>query len=95
MPEGCETNAHIFYVRLASEELRDQVQRQMRARRIQTSFHFVPLHSAPQGRRLGYRSGELPVTERAAATLLRLPLYAELSEADVERVLAGLNEILA
>jgi dTDP-4-amino-4,6-dideoxygalactose transaminase len=46
----------------------------------------VPLHSAPQGRRLG-ADYELPVTERVAATLLRLPLHARLADPDVDRVI--------
>jgi dTDP-4-amino-4,6-dideoxygalactose transaminase len=50
------------------------------------AFHYVPLHSAPHGRRLG-AAQDLPVTERVAARLLRLPLHPGLGPEDVERVI--------
>ena len=55
------------------------------------TFHYVPLHSAPQGRALGAGSRELPVTDRVARTLLRLPLHPGLSESDVARVIEAVH----
>jgi len=57
------------------------------------SFHYVPLHSSPYGRSLG-PTGELPVTDRVARTLVRLPLHPRLSEGDVDRVVAALKQAL-
>jgi dTDP-4-amino-4,6-dideoxygalactose transaminase len=51
----------------------------------------VPLHSAPHGRKIGAEQ-ELPVTDRVAATLLRLPLHPRLSDADVERVIEAVRQ---
>jgi dTDP-4-amino-4,6-dideoxygalactose transaminase len=53
------------------------------------SFHYVPLHSSPHGRVLGQGDVPLPVTERVAARLLRLPLHPRLDEQEVERVVAA------
>ena len=53
------------------------------------TFHYVPLHSSPLRRAPGRGSRELPVTERVASTLLRLPLHPLLADDDVERVIDG------
>jgi dTDP-4-amino-4,6-dideoxygalactose transaminase len=63
----------------------------LRANGIQAAFHYVPLHSAPHGRRLG-EPPALPVTDRVASTLLRLPLHPLMSEQDVERVIEAVHE---
>jgi dTDP-4-amino-4,6-dideoxygalactose transaminase len=43
---------------------------------IHAVFHYVPLHSSPVGHGLGYRNGDLPVTEEISGRLLRLPVFA-------------------
>ena len=86
-------NDHLFYVLLPDEETRDRGLAGLRARGVMASFHYVPLHSSPYGRSLG-TTGELPVTDRVARTLVRLPIHPRLSEADVDRVVAALKEAL-
>jgi dTDP-4-amino-4,6-dideoxygalactose transaminase len=59
----------------------------MRARGVGTVFHYIPLHSAPAGRRYGRTHGEvLPVTDSVSDSLVRLPLWPELGQ-DVDRVI--------
>jgi dTDP-4-amino-4,6-dideoxygalactose transaminase len=59
----------------------------MRARGIEASSHFVPLHlSSYAQRELGGRAGQCPVTEQAADRLLRLPLYPGLTSDDQRSV---------
>jgi dTDP-4-amino-4,6-dideoxygalactose transaminase len=86
-------NDHLFYVLLPDEETRDRCLAGLRARGVMASFHYVPLHSSPHGRSLGM-TGELPVTDRVARTLVRLPLHPRLSEGDVDRVVAALKQAL-
>jgi dTDP-4-amino-4,6-dideoxygalactose transaminase len=81
-----EPNHHLFYLLFPDETARDACLGALRARGVMASFHYVPLHSAPHGRRLGAADLSLPVTDRVASGLLRLPLHPLLSEADVERV---------
>jgi dTDP-4-amino-4,6-dideoxygalactose transaminase len=57
-------------------------------------FHFVPLHSSPAGKRLGRSPGPLPVTDQASDRLLRLPLWFGMGEADVERVVGAVAEVV-
>ena len=82
------SNHHIFYVLLPSPEIRDRVLGRLRDDGIQAAFHFVPLHSAPFGRRLG--EVVLPVTDRVAATLVRLPLHPLLTAEEVDRAASAL-----
>jgi len=86
-------NDHLFYVLLPDEETRNRCLAGLRARGVMAAFHYVPLHSSPYGRRLG-TTGELPVTDRVARTLVRLPLHPRLSGEDVDRVVAALKQAL-
>jgi dTDP-4-amino-4,6-dideoxygalactose transaminase len=58
------------------------------------TFHYVPLHSAPHGRSLGWSDAALPVTDRVAGGLVRLPLHPLLEDAEVERVVAAVRSSL-
>jgi len=89
--EERETNHHIFFLLYPEPRQRDAALRSLRARGIQATFHYVPLHSSPHARRLGL-AAELPVTDRVAATLLRLPLHPLLTPAEVDRVVAAVRE---
>ncbi|MFA7239949.1 MAG: dTDP-4-amino-4,6-dideoxygalactose transaminase [Sulfuricellaceae bacterium] len=82
-------NGHMFYLLLASLEERSRLIEHLKSREILTVFHYVPLHSSPAGMRLGRVSGNLTVTDSVANRLLRLPLYYEMEEADVNRVVEG------
>ena len=86
-------NDHLFYVLLPDEETRERCLSGLHERGVMAAFHYVPLHSSPYGRRLG-AAGELPVTDRVARTLVRLPLHPRLSEEDVDRVVGALKETL-
>jgi dTDP-4-amino-4,6-dideoxygalactose transaminase len=90
--EGREANHHLFYVLMPDSGARDALQAGLRARGVLATFHYVPLHSAPHARALGLGSGCLPVTERVAATLLRLPLHAGLGDEQADRVVDAVRK---
>jgi dTDP-4-amino-4,6-dideoxygalactose transaminase len=83
-------SAHLYHLLLADPGARDRLLDHLRDRDIGAAFHYVPLHSSPQGRRLGHQ-GALPVTESVAARLARLPLYPDLTDAEVDRVIAAVT----
>ena len=61
-------------------------------RNVLAVFHYVPLHSSPAGRRFGRPAqDQLTVTDAVSSRLLRLPLYLELSDADVARVVGAVG----
>ena len=90
IPEECEPNWHIFYILLPDERKRNELQRKLNGQGIGAAFHYVPLHTSPYGtRNLGCKAGDLPVTERLSKRLLRLPLFPDMTEEDVDYVIGG------
>jgi len=85
-PQG-RGNGHIFYLLTRSPVERDQLLAALAADDINAIFHYIPLHSSPAGQRFG-RSPEagLPVTDRIAATLVRLPIFYEMTDDQLDRV---------
>lgn len=81
------SNHHIFYLLFADEAGRDHSLAALRRRGVGAAFHYLPLHASPFGRTLPGARGEFPVSERVAATLLRLPLHPCLAADDVARVI--------
>jgi len=98
---GCAQPFHMFYLRLPDPATRTSFLGSLHAAGVLAVSHYVPLHTSPMGRRLGYQAGDLPVTERASAQLVRLPFYTTLSEADqtlvcdeVGRLTPGRREVI-
>jgi dTDP-4-amino-4,6-dideoxygalactose transaminase len=94
LPPGASCNGHMFYVLLESEVDRSRVIHGLQKQGIHAVFHYVPLHTSPMGAALGYRPGDLPITEDVAARLLRLPCYFELSEDEQDRVIDAFIELV-
>lgn len=86
VPPYCEGNAHMFYFLMESESKRAEFISYMKSNGIMTPFHFVPLHSAPAGKRFGRTCGDLSVTNRVSERLVRLPMYYDMGD-DVEKVI--------
>jgi dTDP-4-amino-4,6-dideoxygalactose transaminase len=93
--EGSTPNYHNFYLIVNDPETRDALIGHLRRRGIGAAFHFVPLHTSPVGRRLGYREGDLPLTESLSRRLVRLPLDAETTAREVDLVCAAVERFYA
>jgi dTDP-4-amino-4,6-dideoxygalactose transaminase len=94
VPPHCEANGHIYFMLAPDRALRDHWVRSLNADGINAVTHYVPLHSAPAGLRFGRAAGTMTVTDDTADRLLRLPMYADLSEADQDRVVAAVRRIV-
>ena len=79
IPEECEHNAHMFYIKTADIEERGRLIDYLDKQNIHAVFHYVPLHTAPAGVRFGRFHGEDRYTTRESERLLRLPMYYELT----------------
>ncbi len=88
------SNHHLFYLLFGDGASRDLCLSRLRERGVGAAFHYVPLHSSPFGRTLGYQASDLPVTNHAAETLLRLPLHPGLNDSDVDRVIDAVQEAM-
>lgn len=93
IPTDCFTNWHIFWIRVDSTK-RDWIVGKLREQGIEAAFHFVPLHLSPMGRKLGYQEGDLPVTEKFAASLIRLPIYPQLTDEELSFIADTVRKII-
>ncbi|MCC2636559.1 MAG: rffA [Moraxellaceae bacterium] len=83
-----EHNAHIFHVLAESRAQRQQLMDALLIEGIQSVPHYQPLHSSEAGLLYGKVSGDMAITDRVAATLLRLPLWVGLTTEEVEHICA-------
>lgn len=86
IPDWCEHNAHMFYIKTANAEERTSLIKHLQAYGIQSAFHYVPLHTSSAGKKYGHFVGEDKYTTRESERLLRLPMFFGLSKEDVQYV---------
>ena len=86
VPEGCSHNAHMYYLLLPDLESRSRFIEHLRRAGIHAVFHYVPLHDSVAGLRHGRSAGDLRITEQISDRLVRLPLWAGMSDDEVDRV---------
>ena len=75
IPEECEHNAHMFYIKVKDLEDRTAFIDYMKSKGIGCVFHYIPLHSAPAGIKFGRFDGEDAFTTKESERLVRLPMY--------------------
>ncbi len=95
IPEDQRSNFHFFHVMLPTSDVRTQLIACLKRQGIQATTHFVPLHSAPMGVRHCRTPMPLPVTQRAADCLLRLPLYTDMTSCEQLRVIEAVTDFFA
>jgi dTDP-4-amino-4,6-dideoxygalactose transaminase len=93
VPDGCVHNAHMYYILLDSLEQRSEVIANLKRQGVNSVFHYVPLHSAPAGRKFSRAHGDMGSTDGLSERLLRLPLWVGLED-EQERVVRALKEAL-
>jgi len=89
---------HLYVIRLRLEEIRKgrrQVFEELRHAGIAVNLHYIPVHTQPYYRRMGFRWGDFQEAERYYREAISLPMYYGLMEAEQDYVMATLREILA
>lgn len=81
-----EINYHAFFLIFNSEAQADYVRESLAKDGISAYIGYVPLHSSPMGKKLGYMPDDLPVTEEFAKRVLRLPFHNNMDIEDVQYV---------
>jgi dTDP-4-amino-4,6-dideoxygalactose transaminase len=92
VPDECEHNGHMFYVLTKDLEERSALQTYLHSKGIGTAFHYVPLHSAPEGISAGRMHGEDEYTTNSFERLLRLPMYYRLSDENIDLVCDSIKD---
>ena len=86
IPDHADHNGHIYYLLFAESAVREEVRLELLRAGIEGYTHYVPLHSAPAGKRYGRVVAPMEVTDRVSATMLRLPIHSHMTEREVDKV---------
>ena len=92
VPEYAVHNAHMFYIKARDMEQRTRLISWLKEHGIMSVFHYIPLHSAPAGRKFGRFSGEDVYTTKESERLMRLPMFYNLSMEEVDTVIRTIRE---
>ena len=92
VPEECIHNAHMYYIKTRDLSVRSRLIAYLKENGICTAFHYVPLHSSPAGEKFGRFSGEDVYTTRESERLVRLPMFYDLSETDMEYIVEKIQQ---
>lgn len=84
IPQYCKHNAHMFYIKTRNLEERTKLIQYLKKYEILSVFHYIPLHSAPAGKRYGKFCGVDNYTTKESERILRLPLYYGLKSEEIE-----------
>ena len=87
IPDECTNNAHMFYIKVCDLETRTELISYLKEKGIMAVFHYVPLHSAPAGRKFGRFNGEDRYTTKESERLVRLPLFYSITDEEVEYII--------
>jgi dTDP-4-amino-4,6-dideoxygalactose transaminase len=91
IPADCEQPYHMFYILTPSLEERTALINHLKERDVLSVFHYLPLHLSDMGRQYGGEPGDCPVTEDLSDRLLRLPLYNDLTDEDLDYITAAIQ----
>ncbi|VAX10980.1 dTDP-4-amino-4,6-dideoxygalactose transaminase [hydrothermal vent metagenome] len=86
IPDQCQHNAHMYYIRLHPKISRNNILAEFKHHNISAIFHYVPLHLSKAGKRFGRVSGSLNITEQQSKCLIRLPMWVGLTEQQQHRI---------
>lgn len=90
---GAESVWHLYVIR---SERRDMLREHLISRGISAGIHYpIPIHLQPAYRDLGYKRGDFPVTESCAQQVLSLPMYAEITQSQIEYVANTIGSFLS
>jgi dTDP-4-amino-4,6-dideoxygalactose transaminase len=86
-------NTHIYHLYVVRVPKRDELQVWLKERGIFTGIHYpVPNHLQPAMKSLGYKQGDFPVTEQVVGDIISLPMFAELTDEEIETVAGSVKE---
>ena len=93
VPMESEQSYHMFYCEAQSLEQRTMLLNKLREKGILAVFHYQSLHSSKAGERFGKTQNKLVHSDNASNLLFRLPLYYDLNDTNVEKIVSELKGI--
>ena len=97
LPAPAPEGAHNYHLFVIATPMRDALRAFLSERGIESGIHYpTPLHLTPAYQAFGYPGpGSLPVSERMAREMLSLPMFAELTDAQIAEVIFAVQEFVA
>ena len=93
-PTECAGRRHVYHVYAVRTRDRAALQHRLSARGVQTGLHYpIPVHLQQAYADLGYGRGDFPESERAADEVLSLPIYPEMTPAQIDEVSAVIDQV--
>lgn len=92
IPKECKHNAHMFYLKAKDLKERTALIKFLKENDVAAVFHYVPLHTAPAGIKFGRFHGEDKYTTKESERIVRLPMYYNLADNDIEYVCQKVTE---
>ncbi|WBW95445.1 UDP-4-amino-4,6-dideoxy-N-acetyl-beta-L-altrosamine transaminase [Oceanirhabdus sp. W0125-5] len=89
---------HIYVIKLKLEELkcsRKEIFEALMAENIGVNVHYIPVYYHPYYKKLGYKKGICPETEKLYERIITLPLFPRMSECDVEDVIKAVTKVIS
>ncbi len=95
VPDDCVHPAHMYYLLMPDLECRSRFIKHLRAHGVLAVFHYLPLHLSEFAQRYGGAAGDCPVTEGVSDRLVRLPLFADMTEDQLTLTIATIESFRA
>lgn len=92
IPDDCRHNGHMYYIKCKNLVQRTALLSHLKQDGIQAVFHYVPLHSAPAGKKFGYLHGEDSFTTVESERLIRLPLWYGMDSDMTFRIISSIQD---
>lgn len=92
VPSICKHNGQLYYLLLDNLRIRNKLITFLKKKGIVAVFHYIPLHSSQAGKKYGKVMGKMKNTDYAANSLLRLPLFFDITDAEIEYVAKSVHD---
>jgi len=95
LPKTISANEHVYHLYVCRHPKRDKIISRLKTKDIFVNVNYPwPIHTMTAYQYLGYKTGDLPYTEKAADEIFNLPMYPSLNDDEQKIVIAALHEIL-
>tara|TARA_Y100000385_G_C12665199_1_gene455513 strand:- start:124 stop:585 length:462 start_codon:yes stop_codon:yes gene_type:complete len=93
IPEEKNSEYNVYHTFVVQTKYRDELKEYLSKNEIDTAIHYpVPIHLQPAAKKLGYKVGDFPVTEKQSKEILTLPINQYLEKNDLERIISVVNQ---
>lgn len=92
VPKDCEHSGHLYYILVDSLKVRNKLISYLKKKNMLAVFHYIPLHFSPAGKKYTKFVGNMSVTNKTSATLIRLPLFYDITDIEVEYIVKSISD---